>query len=795
MGIILFMKVEFYPTLKEAVESLKKGEALHTDSRFLLDPVRIVYKREGKSAYKATGLDHGEITWKIGGGEKIMVSSHIEKDGRKYVHANLLKGKELVRLENTENLYKCLILKTEELGELLEGLASLVENNKNVFKKPIRDVVSLGLKRVNIKNKDLVLIEDLYGETKRLGIADFFRKHILDSAKDEDWKKRIGSYSLYLGDKAERELQKTLSNLTKEVETNIDWKNVLVAVDRTPGSETAKVVTELWEDDGVLGIEIGGDQKLIKELQDHFNKYGKWSLEKSFPNLLGEIYLSTSNLPKREKAEFSFVPLALEEKEGTLIVDYLALVKLRIEDKKFVWLSIKPHYFGKELNIRISDENSIRIVSKDEITEITPPEEEKGKKVLLRANFVEEVEIYPYIPISVEEVKYRATRKGFTRAISIGEDAEIEDLKEIEDGKTTSEIVSIRVFLKGYLNPRIKKERNLEGGECLGKNADELITKEMKTIASEIEKFGEKENDNKRKGILKTGKLIAEKVSEILEEKKAVKSKCYQVDRGRKPPYQYDIYPTYPEKGEAISARGHKPIVEEKEFLEILREHLTPKILRKSEKSTSFLKPEGGLELCFSRGKEKIIIRVDDLEEISKESKENLIRRNISRKAVKEFLEHYYSGKIMEEDGKMLVNEELKETDNLALGLSGSIVSSIIYPWKNFVLIDTDINEIMKEIYTEVFKTMTGGSFINREGGVKMDWVKIVEPMINGKALLQASKGVLIEVEVTEKITIHLVTPEPMLSLYVKVNELVTKSKFFLETGIRDLVAEIMKMK
>ena len=716
--IMMLMKVEIYPTLERAVESLKKGEGLYTDSRFLLDPVRVVYKREARSVYKATGLDHGEITWSIGGEDKIMVSSHREKDGKKYVHASLLKGEELVRLGDTEYLYKSLILKTEELEELIDGLISLAENNKNMFKKPMMDILYLGLKRINVKNKDFLLIEDLREEAKRLGISDFFRKQIVKSKGNEDWKKRMGSYSLYIGNKAEKELHKTLSNLTKEVETDINWKDVLVAVDKAPGSEKAKIITELWEDKGILGVEIGGDQKIIQELGNHFNKYGKWGLEKSFPNLLGKVYISTSNLPKREKAEFALVPLEVEEKEGTIKVDYLALVKLKIEDKKFLWLSTEPVYFGNKVNIKTSAENSIRIVSKDAVSEIMPSEEEerKNKKVLVKANFVEEVEISPYIPISVKEVGYRAIRKGFTRAIYIGENPEtVEDLKEIEDGKTMSEIVSIRVFLKRYINPRIKTERNLEGGECLGKDVDELIAKEMKTIASDIEKFEKEENDNKRKGILKTGKLLANRISRMIEEKKAVKSKCYHVGIARKPFYQYEIYPTYQERGEAVSARGHKPIVEEKEFLEILRKHLTPKILRRAEKDTNFLKPEDGLGLCFIHGEEKVIISVDDLEEISRSGKEKLILKNISRRAVKEFLEHQYSGKIMEENGKQLVNEEIKETDNLALGLSGSVVSSIIYPWKNFVPIDTNINEIMEEIYTKIIQNYDRRIFLKQK--------------------------------------------------------------------------------
>ena len=232
MGIIYSMKIEFHPTLERAVESLKKGEGLYTDSRFLLDPLRVVYNRERKSVYKATSLDYTGSIWVTNGGDKILVSSHVEKGGKKYVHARLLKGEETVKLGDTKNLYKCLILKTEELEELIEGLTSLLGNNKNVFKKAIEDIVSLGLRKIKIKNKDFVIIEDLSWQVKSLEISDFFRKQITKYKKNEEWKKITSSYFLYFGKRADKGLRETLSNLTKEVEENIHWNDVLAILER-----------------------------------------------------------------------------------------------------------------------------------------------------------------------------------------------------------------------------------------------------------------------------------------------------------------------------------------------------------------------------------------------------------------------------------------------------------------------------------------------------------------------------------------------------------------------------------
>jgi hypothetical protein len=801
------MKIEFYPNLAKAVESLKRGEGLYTDSRFLLDPVRIVYKRERKSVYKASGLDHTGYTWDKNGGDKILVFSEIEKGGRKQVHARLLKGEETIKLGDTKNLYKCLILKTEELEELIEGLTSLLKNNRKVFKKAIEDIVYLGLRRIKIKNKDFAIIEDLSWQVKSLGIYDFFRKQITRHKKNEKWKEIIGSYFLYFGERAIKGLRETLSNLTKKVEKveeNIRWNDVLVVVDRVPNSETVKVLTETWEDDRILGIETDGAQRLIRELQDHFKNHGKESLEKSFPNVLASISIHTSNLPKPEEAEFSLIPLGIEEKDGELMVDYLPLVKLKVEDKKFIWSPIKPSYLA-DVNIRVLGENSIRILSMEKVPKILSERKGKSKSVMVKANLMEEVEI-SYSPeqwytmkrgerISVKEVEYTALLKGFTRTISIEESSGlVENIKENEEGRTKSEKISVRVLLKSDLNPRIEGGREREGDECLGRGLDKLIGEEMRKIASEIRSYEESENNKEKKGALKTARLTAERISEVFNEGRILKSKCYTIG-GNKSSYRYEAYPTkYSEEQETVSAEGHKPIAEEEELLDTLKEYLPPKILKRAEKTASFLKSEKGAKVCFNDGKEKVIVSIDELEEMSKMSKEKLILREISRNLVREFLKYNYSGEIKEESGKPLVNKELKEIDEMALELSGSIVSSIIYPWKNFVPIDSKIREIMENIYTEVFKSMTGSSYTNARGGQEMYWVKDGEPMINGKSLLQAAIGVLIEIDVAERIVIRMLgegqKPAIGWSMYIKKNP-VTKPVFFLEIGTKGVVAEV----
>ncbi len=815
------MKIEFYPTLKEAVESLKKGEGLYTDSRFLLDPVRVVYKRETGSVYKAIGLDHGETTWDLDGGDEILVSSQIEKNGKKYVHATLIKVKEEIKSVriDTESLYRSIILKPEELGELIEGLNSIVEKNGDVFKKPIKDVIFVGLKGLNIKNRDFVVMEDIssYNRKEKESVIDFIRRQILKSSKGI-----TTPYSFYFGDKAERELYKTLSNLTREAETYYYWNEVLIAVDRMPGKGVGKVVTALWEDSGVLGIESGGRRDggihdLIYELRDYMDKHGKESLEKSFPRVLGKISLYVSELPKREEAEFVLVPLGIKEKEKVIKVDYLALVKLGIKDRKFVWSSVSPKYFEDLVKIEISGENSIRMLKKDEVPREALKSEKGKKNILVKVNLVEEIEIVNIgfdekralrnkdQLLAIEKMKYIAHIEGSTKKLSIevGSGSLIDGIKgceEIEEGRVIKEVINTEVLLRREIDPNIKKSTEKEGTGCLGEGTDDLVREELKRIISKLENYQEKEQKEERKAIFKAATFVAERVQEILrkgKEIKGIKSRCIPSGNGK---YTYLVHQTYNGDGSTVSTRELKPIAEEGELintLNTLKKPLLPKVLKQAEKLASLLKSERGAKVCFTSEGEKVNIAFDDLEEMSKPSKEEIILRDVSRNLIKGFLRYDYDDKIREKSGKISTDEEVKDIERLALELSGSIVSSIVHPWKKFVPIESRLGEMIKAIYIEIFKTLTGSAYEQerRKYGT-LGWVKSGEPMIYGKELLKNTLGILIEVKMIEEISAWIPPgegDEPKVMWNFKIDNISTRPTFFLETGIDGVVAEIKK--
>jgi len=99
----------------------------------------------------------------------------------------------------------------------------------------------------------------------------------------------------------------------------------------------------------------------------------------------------------------------------------------------------------------------------------------------------------------------------------------------------------------------------------------------------------------------------------------------------------------------------------------------------------------------------------------------------------------------------------------------------------------------MEDIYTEVFKSMTGGSYVSTRKGQEMYWLKEGELMINGKSLLEAAIGLLIEVDVKERISLRMLGEgqKPAVGWSMYVSNLVTKPVFFLETGTKGLVAEV----
>jgi hypothetical protein len=162
----------------------------------------------------------------------------------------------------------------------------------------------------------------------------------------------------------------------------------------------------------------------------------------------------------------------------------------------------------------------------------------------------------------------------------------------------------------------------------------------------------------------RTATLTAERVSEVFDKGRVLKSKCYPIG-GSNSSYRYEAHPTKYSKDsgeqEIVYAEGHKPIAEEEELLSTLKEYLLPKILRRAEKTANLLKSEKGTKICFSYGKEKVLISMDELEKISKNSREKIILRETSRNLVREFLKYGYSGEIKEESGKSSLNEEIKE--------------------------------------------------------------------------------------------------------------------------------------
>jgi hypothetical protein len=489
-------------------------------------------------------------------------------------------------------------------------------------------------------------------------------------------------------------------------------------------------------------------------------------------------------------------------------------VKLRIKDKKFVWSSVSPTYFEDLVNVGISGENSIRILRKDEVPREVLEDERGKKNILVKANLLEKAEI-DHIDfdekrafrnknqlLAVKHLKYTAYIEGSTKKLSIevGSESLIDGIKgceEIEEGSVIEEEINTNVLLRREIDPNIKKPTKKEGTECLGEGTNGLVREELKRMLSKLKNYQEKEKKEERKAILKAAMFVTDRVQEMFgkgKEIQGIKSTCVPLGNGE---YKHEVYQIYDEDGSTVSTGGLRPIAEEEELINILKKSLLPKVLKRAEKLARLLKSEEGAKVCFTSEGQKVNVIFDDLEELSRPSKEEIMLRYVSREVVKGFLRHDYDDKIREKSGKISTDEEVKEIDKLALELSGSIVSSIVHPWKKFIPIESRLGEIMKAIYIEVFNTLTGSAY---EKEIRkywtLGWVKRGEPMIYGKELLKNALGTLIEVKMIKEISAWIPPgegDEPKAMWNFKIDNVSTEPTFFLETGIDGVVAEIRK--
>jgi hypothetical protein len=78
------MNISFYPTLTEALDSLKKREVLYTNSWFILNPIRIWYEKD-TVWYKEGSREYEKIQYvpRVIEEERLTISDKLRLEAKK----------------------------------------------------------------------------------------------------------------------------------------------------------------------------------------------------------------------------------------------------------------------------------------------------------------------------------------------------------------------------------------------------------------------------------------------------------------------------------------------------------------------------------------------------------------------------------------------------------------------------------------------------------------------------------------------------------------------------------------
>jgi hypothetical protein len=832
------MKIEFYPTLGQALETLKRGEVLYTNSWFVLNPVRIWYGKdtvwhmEGSIEYEQT-----QYVPRVIEEERLTISDKLRLEAKKKSKKDdsiqerglyaVEKGKKEKISEDVKDLYNYYCFRKEEIEEIIEDLISSSEKNSGVFKEPLRRAIALGLGEVKnkIKNKDLILVGNmpshLFEEAKELRVLDHLMEHlrnpILMALEEEEEKKEFSEAFKEFWEKnfldIARRVEDVISERIKYVneiekrrhglhgdEEDYFWHEVIEVVDKELGIGKGRITGDVWEKGRILGLEFGGVRKLedqVYKAKKELEKMGKNYEEEVFPEVLGSISIYLPTMPKPENAEVVIVPYGIRDKNRDKEIEFLTLVKIRVKDIEFKCGQAHTQETEKHISIQAVPQHYMRIVSREEVPEEI--RESKGK-ILIKPTYSEYIDIinkHVWEKSRVEtelksmkkqallrSVRYRAETGGLNKSLVIDVEVEgvdrpsivVRNYHQLKESKSVSEEITIEAFLSKSISPNMEEEKK-EGAGCLGGDkVDKIIKEELEQLAEEIREYAKEETRKKEKTSFESASIVAKRASEVLGRGNIAHGKCSKAYKSNL--YTYKIVPKIVE--------GYKPIIEDKEIVEPLRRCCNPLITKKYEILFKLFSHKEKEKLCFESGGEKAKVRIGEIEKIIRgEEKEIVYITKFSEELLKLFFD--YLNKVTSENphseykhnmdigeiealNRMPNEEEIRETNNLSLLLSGSIAASMLIPWEEkFPLIrgkkEEDMIGIVGKLYKIILIMLTGGAYKYVEKNeywskqkIKIFWLKKIgnKPTINEKELLKEMLGVVIKMRVTEGIEVSI---------------------------------------
>jgi len=702
------MRITLYSSLKEALETLKENEYLYSHS--WLNTLKIRYRHKKRSnEYEPVSI----------------IRSSPFKYGR----------------------YEHFIFRKDVIEDLIRGTISAVENNNNVFKPPLRESITLGLKEFysKIEDKDFVCVGNAELRYPR-GYAIGKSEPILISMREEEWKKSFMNLGTI------KEIEKVITERIVKMKGiksggdyygwgEYDWVDIIIVADKELVDGKGRALARFWKSDRVLGVdkivntllsdwELESESELKSLLQDNIEKFGQEYAKKNFSKMvLGGVCLYLSDLPRPEEMEVVMVPINItsENKKGDKEVEFLVLAKLKIGDRIFSWMPVSVNYDAyKSVDaVQHGTRKSMRVVDREKMpVELS---KEKGKGILINTELREEVFLsknqYSIKNIVVEKIKYKAETEDF-KFVRVGlenvETLSVKEYREIEGRKIVNEEMVVEMITEGEMKELGCQEK-----------VDEPMKKQVKDLENELQEQEIKERDSEKRNCIRLAGIALKRLLKAVEEEKISKRECMLVGRGiYQNTYQHKIYPD-------------KVLEGERSFIEAVKNFPDPEIAKRAKKVVELLETEKNKKLCFKyEGLEKKIEVIEGIEEILKELFVLYI------KILSGTLSRMLENQISKVQG---VLGELKEINGLSVVLSGIVVSAI----GKFPDNTAKINEMTKEIYKLLFRSMTGGEVGYHDYGENLSWKRESDTLLEWRALIRDMVGIRIRVNITETINVE----------------------------------------
>ena len=716
------MNITFYPSLTQALDSLKDNECLYSNYSWVL---RIRYSK------KLVGYEPKSIV------REKDESSEGSPKNIKYIY---------------------LLFRKRALEEvIIEDLNSIVEKNEELFKPPLIEAITLGLKEIKRRDKKFICIVE-GPPSKYEEDIDLAEEPIAKAMEEEHLRKSFLDFGS-MREKVEREIEKIIG----ESYHKKYWE--IRIVNKEMRSGVGRVLGKFWEKEDLLGLDTSlGLGELAEEI---IEKFGEDHLKSVFPEVLLEIKFSLEE--SEERPEIILVPFREEatgqggKRETGKIVDFLVLKKLKISEGKWIsWVPIKLEYTKpgdgfsegppraviKTSNFR----GYLRVERKQEDTST-----EKGKNFInIRSSSFRQIEVISDYcakdkklgkrDLAIEKITY--TGKVYeTRRVEVDIDEKKLNVGIKKFSKKIREVGQEKMWIYAYLGKELTK--NKKPG-CRGEHVIELIKKEIEKVITRAENYEKEEKDKDIKRGIRLSRIIAKKTLEILESGEKAKIDCGTWGNG----HRYEISP--------IMDKEYKTIANKKEFIEIINSSaFGPSIVKKAKKEAEILEILSD-SLCITiEGLKKEISMFKDMmnygektenieekiEEMKLLGKEAYYVKVVSDQLLK------FSKESIDDSWKYpkdLTNlrKEIREADELSIKLSNIIASAIELPEYLEHKLSRE-EEVNKKIAEEIVKRKIYRDLI----------ISLIDgPYLNWRAILKSLAGLEIHVDFGEKITIRLPT-------------------------------------